>query len=187
MILLALVVFGCAPTKVAPPRSPAPIGPDTAPHVVEDAADNERFCGALAAAIDSWGSGFATSREAGIGTERWRAPPLGPDLDRCVIDGLGGLATSYGCEASTPGPGDPGSTAALFVRLETLVDRCLAKPSWYPREWVKADPVRLAGGERQLLWRDQAAWPRPALQLKLEEDYGRVGRWRVHMLIYTMR
>ncbi|WP_191061087.1 hypothetical protein, partial [Geminicoccus harenae] len=68
------------------------------------------------------------------------------------------------------------------------LDRCLADPDPAAiRRWVKAGTVELAGGERQVLWHDEAAWPRPAVQLKLEEDYDQPGAWRLRLATYTMR
>ena len=47
--------------------------------------------------------------------------------------------------------------------------------------------MRLAGGERQVLWLDEALRPRLALRLRLEEDDCRPKSGRVRTLLCTLR
>lgn len=189
--LLGLLAGGCAPTRVPPPASlpapaPEPAVRRVAPAIDEQALD-DRFCSGLITVLESWNGAWADMRQGPDGDGRWQARPLDSELADCTVDGVARLSASYVCRPASPGRGDLGSTEAMFHRLEGRIDRCLVRPVWYPRRWAKAPPVQLAGGERQLLWRDQAAWPRPALRLKIEENYQRAGSWTVRFTSYTMR
>lgn len=188
-VLLALVASACTsrPDRPAPPPSPVPEPAAEVPAVPDETVLDDRFCSGLSAAVDASGKAFQALRLQSAGDGRWRARSLDAELGSCLVEGAGVLTATYTCAPSAAAHGDPGSVEAAYRRIEGRIDRCLARPSWYPRRWAKAPQVRLAGGERQILWRDQAAWPRPALRLKIEEDYGRPGGWTLRFTGYTMR
>jgi hypothetical protein len=188
-ILLALLISACAADRSPLPSPPPPLPPPVArlPAPADDALLDDRLCLGLVHAVEAAGTAFQALRLEGAGEGRWRARPLDGELDSCRVDGSGMLTATYACMPARPGHGDPGSTEALYRRIEGRIDRCLARASWYPRRWAKAPEVTLAAGERQILWRDQAAWPRPALRLKVEQDYDRPGGWLLRFTAYMMR
>jgi hypothetical protein len=189
-LLLTLLVAACTTSPSPPPPPPSPpLAPPVAtpPAPADEALLDERFCLGLGTAVDASGTAFRALRLEDIGDGRWRARPLDRELDSCQVDGAGVLTASYACTPARPGHGDPGSVEALYRRIEGRIDRCLARASWHPRRWAKAPQVGLAAGEHQTLWRDQAAWPRPALRLKVEQDYDRPGGWLLRFTAYTMR
>ncbi len=141
----------------------------------------------MIAAIDAWKEAFRALRQESGGPGPWQARPLDRELGLCFVDGTSLLTAAYVCRPTMDGRGDRGTMEAMFRRIEGRIDRCLARPSWYPRRWAKAPPVQLSGGEQQILWRDQAAWPRPALRLKIEQNYQRAGTWTLRLTSYAMR
>ena len=186
LVLAGVLGAGCSSDPVVRQELP-----EIAPPAVVDgpvkARRNEDICEGLVAAVQAWEGAFAALRRQASGPGRWQARPLDQELDQCVVDGSVRISASYVCTVAVAGSGDRRSAEVVFRRVEDRIDRCLAQPLWYPRQWAKAHPVELAGGEGQQLWRDLQAWPRPALQLKLEEDYARPGRWSVRFTTYTMR
>jgi hypothetical protein len=141
----------------------------------------------LITTVDAWADGFRTLRLSELSAGRWMARPLDRKLDECFVDGTSRIAASYVCRRSASTSGGRSDVLANFRQIESRIDLCLAQPLWYPRQWSKARALDLSGGEQQQLWRDQHAWPRPALQLKIEEDYDHPGRWLIRLTTYTMR
>ncbi|WP_159716593.1 hypothetical protein [Geminicoccus flavidas] len=152
------------------------------------AGDQERLCLGLRQVVAAWPDAFASLRGLATGPAGWQAPPLDDAFARCRIEGSGLLTASHACLARPGGVVDRAVAAAGFEATGARIERCLTEPdSAAVRRWVRAGTVELAGGERQVLWHDEAAWPRPAVQLKLEEDYDQPGAWRLRLATYTMR
>ena len=187
-LLLGVLLTACGRTA-SPPTRPAPAPPVVSvPAPVVRADDQERLCLGLRQVVAAWPEAFAGLRGPPTGPAGWQAPPLDDAFARCRIEGSGLLTASHACLARPGGVADRAVAAAGFQATGARIDRCLAEPDPASvRRWVKAGMVELAGGERQVLWHDEAAWPRPAVQLKLEEDYDQPGAWRLRLATYTMR
>jgi hypothetical protein len=187
-LLLGVLLAACGRTASPPPQPlPAPpAAPVPAPVVRAD--NQERLCLGLRQVVAAWPDAFASLRGPPTGPSGWQAPPLDDAFARCRIEGSGLLTASHACLARPGGVALRAVAAAGFQATGARIDRCLGEPdSAGARRWVKAGTVELAGGERQVLWHDAAAWPRPAVQLKLEEDYDQPGAWRLRLATYTMR
>ena len=185
LVVATMLLWGCTST----PEQPAAVAvasPPPAPPVPE--APDDGTCTGLIAAIDAWDDSFEALRWSALSGGRWLAHPLDTTFESCVVDGMTGIAVSYACRQTASHPaGDRAHVLEDFRQAEARIDQCLEQPLWYPRQWTKARSLDLSGGEQQQLWRDQQAWPRPAIQLKLEQDYDRPGRWLTRLSIYTMR
>lgn len=184
-VLLAACTSSPPRAPPPPPPVPEPVVPPLEP--IRRTSIDDQFCDGMTIAIDAWRDAFEKLRLASDGPGRWHARPLDGELGRCLVDGTNMLTAAYVCLPTMEGRGDQGSVDAMFRRIEGRIDRCLARPSWYPRSWAKAPPIQLSAGERQILWRDQTAWPRPAIRLKFEENYRRPGTWTLRLTSYTMR
>ncbi len=150
-------------------QPPAPLDPATRV---------DRLCQPLLRIVDAEATGFSTLRAAPAGERAWQGSSVPEGFYACEIDGPRRPGAQYVCRGNRVAGGRPRLLVDEFDRIARDLDTCLARGEWFPHNWQRGDVMQFAGGERQLLWRDVAPNPRPAIALKIEETI----KTRVHFL-----
>jgi hypothetical protein len=169
-LLCACLLPGCAET---PPRSqPAETEVVAAPIRLAPAAPREivrerDLCEVIAGLLAQEAGGFTRLRGQTIADERWAAETTVPGLGDCVIEGSAWPRARFVCASPRL---QPDQAHARFDRLAAKIDRCLTRPSWFPRIWEKGTRFEFAMGERQQAWLDQTTTPPTAVVLGVQQD-----------------
>jgi hypothetical protein len=158
-----------APLRLAVPRpSPPPL------------------CPALGELLATAPDGFVPLRAEPLGAERWRGRLVPAPFRDCVVEGTGRFASAYVCRGLERAATGPAPLAAPFDALVAEIDRCLAQPTTAPRQFNRGAGVLLAGGERQIVWRDLSETPAAGVILKLEDDLV-APVWYLRLAVATLR
>ena len=184
LLLIGMVLGGCADREAPPPTSPVSL-PPAAPPVPEPAPDDalieariDRFCRDIGRIIDAEPQGYRPLRGPELGQRSWRAQLVPDGLANCRIEGPRHPIAAYECRTQAV----PGTHAGLFDQAfaQTVadLDQCFARPTWYPKEWRRGRVISFGRGEKQISWRDVTASPKPVVSLAIEEDFAN----RVHYL-----
>jgi len=190
LVGLLLLLAACAPRPPAePPAAPATAPPVAAPTVPDDgpvSSRADRFCDDLLRIVEAEAGGFAALRTARVGPAAWQGALLPEGTRSCTVEGDDHPGAEYVCRGETIQGGRAELLEPAFRRLASDLDACLARAVWFPRNWERGRVMQFAGGERQQTWRDLAPLPKPAVALKIEEDF----RNRLHYLrlaVFTLR
>lgn len=187
---LLLLLAACAQRPPAePPAAPLPAPVIEAPTlplggVVSSRLD--RLCDDLQRIVAAEAEGFAALRTVRVGPTAWQGAVLPEGTRACTVDGDYHPGAEYICRGQTLKGGRADLLEPAFNRLAADLDACFARAIWFPRNWQKGEVIRFAGGERQQTWRDLAPLPKPAVALKIEEDF----QTRVHyvrLAVFTLR
>lgn len=184
---LFLLLTACATRPPAePPPAPAIEAP-TAPPAGAVTSRLDRLCDDLQRIVEAEADGFAALRTSSrIGPTAWRGAVLPEGTQACTVEGDHHPGAEYICRGETLQGGRAELLEPAFNRLAADLDACFSRAVWFPRNWEKGQVIRFAGGERQQTWRDLAPLPKPAVALKIEEDF----RSRVHyvrLAVFTLR
>ncbi|MEZ5824315.1 MAG: hypothetical protein R3C97_06130 [Geminicoccaceae bacterium] len=156
------------------PREPPQALPEVQAPVRADPSNEPSlptFCPSLARLVDAMDDGFASLRANAIETNwRWHASLTPSPFVACEIEGTVFPSAIYRCESQSIRRGQGYRLDEEYGRLQAVIDECLRRTSWYPRDWRKGDPFSFAGAEKQIMWRDVNARPVKALVLGLEES-----------------
>ena len=146
----------------------------------------EGFCDTLTRIVAAERLGFAPLRAGSTGDRRWSGTAVPFGFARCEVEGGFYPTATYAC-TNVPRRGRRGGVLDdEFDAIGDAVDACLARAAWYPADWRRGDEHRFGLGERQVTWRDIKASPKPALQLKVEEDFLR-HRYLVRLAVFTLQ
>lgn len=173
--LLGLLVACAKPEPPPPPPPPpAPTPPPVMqpPPTLDPATRVDRLCRPLLRIVDAEASGFASLRAAPAGERAWQGSAIPDGFYACEIDGRSNPGAQYVCRGSRITGGRAELLVDEFDRIAGDLDTCLARAEWFPRNWQRGHVMQFAGGERQLVWRDLAPNPRPAIALNIEEEIG---------------
>jgi hypothetical protein len=171
LALAALV--GCAGEPEPPPPPPpepavtryeAPVAPAPVPQ--------REVCPVLTSLLSGEENGFAGLRGHPLDEERWLAREILPGTRSCTIEGGEWPRATYHCVSGSLGS-DRVVVEDEFEHLADEIDRCLARPSWFPRSWQKGQEFTFAMGERQLAWTDTGTRPPSTVVLKVQQDLTR--------------
>lgn len=167
----ACLLAGCGGPAEPPPAPIEPRAP-AAPIELEPATPGTsttqpELCEVVAGLLTGEHDGFAALRGQQVAAERWTAEASVPGLGSCVIEGSAWPHARFTCAS---GRLRPEQARARFDGLVAEVDRCLARPSWFPRHWEKGQLFQFAMGERQQGWVDQTTAPPTAVVLKVQQD-----------------
>jgi hypothetical protein len=190
-VLLALVLAGCGGGAELPPPAPvrqqAALLPRGQEPVEDPATRRDRFCRALGRIIDAEPDGFADLRAARAGDGAWDGTVVPPGLDDCRIEGDYRPGARYVCHGGALAGGSADLLGESYDAFATDIDGCLVQPIWYPRDWRRGQEFTFAGGERQVLWRDQGPGGGTAnVALNVEEDFTRKV-WTLRLAVGTER
>lgn len=181
---VALLAACAADPPPAPEPEPAPLAkavrksppPRTLP----------AFCNVLTRLVEAEATGFVNLRGRSLGSEIWAGRTPLPGTERCVIEGNAWPRARYECAGRLVPTAQRDRVDSQFTQLSTQIDTCLAKSSWFPRNWRKNEPFTFAMGERQQTWTDLSTLPPSAVVLKLQR--GVSGRdYRVQLDLLTIR
>lgn len=185
-LLLVWVLFGCAPSEpiapVEPEVVPLPELP-AEPPAATGAAAADGFCGALTRIIEAEHDAFAPLRSTPVDQRTWRGRTVPEPFTGCRVQGDYYPGALYVCRS---GLAPATMLQGRFADLSSRIDSCLRRPSWYPRDWRRGDVFQFAGAEKQVMWRDVAEQPAPAVTLKIEEDFARA-RYLLRLAVRTLR
>jgi len=195
LVLAALFLAGCGGgTSSQPPPEPA-AGQEpeiAALPPAEEAEDRpitsalDRFCGALLRIVDAEGEGFAPLRGDRLGERHWQGAVVPPGMRSCTIEGDSHPSAVYVCHGETVLGGRAELLEPEFARIANNLDACFARATWYPQSWERGRRFAFAGGEQQQMWRDITSHPKPAVLLKIEEDFD-TGAFYMRMAVRTWR
>ncbi len=133
MLLLAACARAPKPAETVEPPAPAP------PPVVEQPespeAELDRFCGALARIVDAEPQRYISLRDAPEGPDRWAGQAVPPRFTSCAVEGSAYPTASYVCLGETLSSTSGDLLGPSFEQVGRMIDACLDRPSWYPREW----------------------------------------------------
>jgi hypothetical protein len=169
--LLALAATGCA----GPPEPPPPIEPDpviAAPRVrpAPPEPDDDELCAVLASVASNETAGFSGLRGARLADQSWVGTETLPGTLRCRIEGDAWPRARYVCEGAAFAAEGRGRAETEFEELAREIDRCLASPIWFPREWRRSERFEFAMGERLQAWTDGSTAPPSTVVLKVHQD-----------------
>ena len=191
MCLVALAALAaCART----PEPPAPPQPAAAPAVQPEVerpespeAELDRFCNALARIVDAESQRYASLRDQRDGSDRWAGQVVPARFLSCAVEGSSYPTASYVCHGETVSSTNGDLLTTPFEQIGGMIDSCLARPSWYPREWRRGKTLALGGsGERQVVWRDMSVPEAPGIALNIESDIlGNV--YYIRLSVQTLR
>jgi len=185
-LALVALLAACTPsTKQTPTPIPVPEQPKVqqSPPATSVASS---LCDELQTLIGTIGQGFAPYR-GGVyadGTANGTFIPIG--FRSCVVEGRNFPAAEYVCRGSATTSRNPSLLVDDFDALDKELGACFAKASWYPANWTNGDLHTFAGGERRRLWWQTGALPKPALALKIEEDF-QLKHFYLRMSIHAYR
>ncbi|MCB1990663.1 MAG: hypothetical protein H6852_09755 [Geminicoccaceae bacterium] len=168
--LLAACTTPEPPPPPPPPPTPAPPPVMEPPPPVDPATRVDRLCRPLLGIVDAEPAGFSSLRGAPAGPRAWQGRAVPDGFYTCEIDGPTNPGAQYVCRGNRVAGGGAKLLEDDFDRIASDLDACLARSEWYPRNWQRGEVMLFAGGERQLVWRDLAPNPRPAIALKIEEE-----------------
>ena len=188
-----LAITGCsAKKKVDEPKPPEPpntiIAPENEVNTQRRPKDDtdRQFCDGLARVVASESIGFADLRDDSIGESNWNGVVDFPKNFQCEIDGGSFPGATYRCLEPIILADNGSILNQHFEKLAERLDACFAQPYWYPRKWQRGRLFQFAGGERQLMWRDTATLPKPAVTLAIEESID-VRAYRIRLSVFTLR
>ncbi len=170
--LLAACTTPEPPPPPPPPPAPAPPPEPEPPPPVDPATRVDRLCRPLLRIVEAEPAGFATLRGAPNGPRAWQGSAIPEGFYTCEVDGPTNPGAEYVCRGNRVAGGGAKLLEDDFNRIARDLDACLARSEWFPHNWQRGEVMAFAGGERQLLWRDLAPNPRPAIALKIEEEIG---------------
>lgn len=173
---------GGAARVSAPPQATVPL----VDHGADAASEQESFCTVLTRIVDAERSGFTPVRGGPAGERLWHGELVPPGMRICEIEGEQHPAAAYVCRGQRVAGGSAALLEPAFAAFAARIGACLARPAWYPRNWQRGQAFAFSGGERQIVWRDTAATPKPAIALKIEEDLVRRGYY-LRLAVSTMR
>jgi hypothetical protein len=170
--LVALTACARAPAPAAPPQPAATPSPSPEVEKPESPqAELDRFCDALARIVDAEPQRYASLRDEHDGPDRWVGQIVPARFLSCAVEGSSYPTASYVCHGETVSSTTGDLLEVPFEQIGGMIDSCLARPSWYPREWRRGKILALGGsGERQVTWRDMSVPEAPGLALNIESD-----------------
>lgn len=172
--LVGLGLIACGGPTEPSPAALAPSAPEvtTAPvRAPEVATPRDRaLCEVLAGLLEAEPEGFSTLRGAPVAPEQWIGSEVPPGTYGCRVEGQAWPRARYVCSSAPFGEPDRDSATARFDALAGEIDRCLAKPIWFPRNWQKGRRHEFAMGEQLQTWTDRSTVPPSAVTLKVEQD-----------------
>jgi len=190
LALVLLILAACAPRQSAePPAAPATAPPVVAPVVPDErpvSSRTDQLCDDLQRIVEAEPQGFVALRTVRVGPTAWQGAVLPEGTRSCTVEGDYHPGAEYVCFGETVQGGRAELLEPVFERLAADLDACLARGVWFPRNWAGGEVMRFAGGERQQTWRDLAPLPKPAIALKIEEDF----QSRLHyvrLAVFTLR
>lgn len=174
---LASVVIGgsvvaCA-ERVPEPAEPRHVQPAViapTPVVGEPVAAVESFCGSLAGLLTEEAEAYRGIRGTAVAPGTWRATRTLAGSERCTVEGAARPLALVSCEGPVHDAADPGRALVAFDRMAEEIDRCLARPSFFPRDFERGELFEFAMNERQIAWLDRSAVPPTAVVLKVQQD-----------------
>ena len=171
LALAMAALAACASEPEPPPPSPPP-QPAVTRHEAPAAATpvpRRELCPILTALLSGEENGFAGQRGQALAEERWLAREVLPGTRSCTIEGDAWPRATYQCVSGSLGA-DRTLVEGEFEHLAGEIDRCLARPSWFPRTWQKGQEFTFAMGERQVAWTDTGTRPPSTVILKVQQD-----------------
>lgn len=189
---LLILLVACGPRPPAgPPAPPEPAPVIEAPLPPEEDAEPvtsrvDRLCDDLQRIVGAEPRGFAALRGTRVGPTAWQGAVRLEGTRSCTVEGDSHPGAEYVCRGETLQGGRYELLEPAFNRLASDLDACFARAVWFPRNWERGRVIRFAGGERQQTWRDLSPMPKPAVALKIEEDF----QSRVHYIrlaVFTLR
>ena len=170
-LLLLACLAGCGaeppPPPIIPAPPPTPIAvPAPSPPPVRD------FCDDLVRVVAAEASGFAGLRRHALdGRTGWAGAVVPPGFRACRVEGSARPVAAYVCEGQPIKGGRGELLDGGYAAVAQDIAACLGRVTWYPRAWRRGEERLFGQGERQTTWRDVTTNPKPALQLKIEEDF----------------
>jgi hypothetical protein len=185
-LLPVLLLVACA-TKEAPPPPPPPPPPAPPPAAVEPEGSRvDRLCGQLRQIMQAEPGGFAALRSSPTGERQWVGRVVPIDMSFCQVEGDFFPGAEYVCHGQEYAAASGDLLLADFNRYAQDIDACLARPGWEGRGWMRDAPTAFAGGERQQVWRNGGVRLRPAIALKIEENFD-TSNWFLRLNAFTFR
>lgn len=166
-LVAALAACASEPEPPPPPPPEPPVTRYQAPAAPAPVPQRE-LCPVLAALLAE-DNGFAELRGEALAEERWLAREVLPGTRSCTIEGDGWPRATYQCVSGSLGS-DRTVVEGEFEHLAAEIDRCLARPSWFPRSWDRGQAFTFAMGERQVAWTDDGTRPPSTVILKVQQD-----------------
>ena len=171
---MALGLVACSGPPEPSPEPPAPSAAAVAtaplPAPQAEIARERALCEVLAGLLEAEPEGFSTLRGAPVAPEQWVGSEIPPGTQGCRIEGQSWPRARYVCSSAPFGEPDRDRASASFMALAGEIDRCLAKPIWFPRNWQKGRRHEFAMGEQLQTWTDRSTAPPSAVTLKVEQD-----------------
>ena len=192
LLALLLALASCGGER-PPPERPEP-APPPAPAPTPDEPENGRarlseealFCRAVTRIVDAEASGYSALRGEPRGSRRWEGSVVPPGMTACEIEGRSHPGAEYVCRGETLHGRNAELLLPAFERTGRLLDACFERATWFPRVWERGKVFTFALGERQQMWRDVASYPKPAVTLKIEEDFD-AGNFLIRLAFITLR
>lgn len=169
--LLVLAAAGCAAPEEPPaPKAPEPVIAAPPARPVPRAPQRKELCPVLASVASNDTAGFSELRGRPIGPAHWIGTATLPGTERCRIEGRDWPRARYVCDGGAFAAEGRARAEAAFETLAGAIDRCLARPIWFPRDWRRSEPFEFAMGERLQTWIDESTSPPSAVVLKVHQD-----------------
>ena len=171
--LLSLAwLAGCGAEPPPPPIIPPALPPIAAPAPAPPPPPVPGLCEDLVRVVAAEAGGFAGLRGQALGGRTgWAGAVVPHGFRACRVEGSARPVAAYVCEGQPIKGGSGGLLASVYVAVAEDIAACLGRTTWYPRAWRRGAERLFGRGERQTTWRDVTANPKPALQLKIEEDF----------------
>jgi hypothetical protein len=169
-LALVAVLAACAsePEPLPPPPPPEPAVTRHEAPAAPAPVPRRELCPVLTALLAEE-NGFAALRGQALAEERWLAREVLPGTRSCTIEGDAWPRATFQCVSGSLGS-DRTVVDDEFEHLAAEIDRCLARPSWFPRTWERGQEFTFALGERQLAWIDDGTRPPSTVILKVQQD-----------------